>query len=168
MLDLQQHIAAVAEEKEQIAYEDLVPGVNSWVIDTGSGHNLVSKRNLTNEEQREIQRAESTLKLVTAGGVISCDEIVDVDVSKFGAAVSARVLKNTPRVLSVAKLVEEHGATFTWSREGPKLLLDGVWINLPVKAGVPLLAVPAVTTLRGTACKENPTKKNKRNWKKWG
>lgn len=166
MLDLQQHIAAVAEEKEQIAYEDLVPGVNSWVIDTGSGHNLVSKRNLTNEEQGGIQRAESTLKLATAGGVISCDEIVNVDVSKFGAAVSARVLKNTPRVLSVAKLVEEHGATFTWSREGAKLLLDGVWIDLPVKAGVPLLAVPAVTELQGTTCKENSTKKNKRNWKK--
>ena len=167
MLDLQQHIAAVAEDKEKIAFEDLVPGENSWVVDTGSGHHLVSRKRLSREEQDKVEKSKETLRLATAGGVISCDDIVKVDVSKFGAEVCARVLKDTPRVLSVAKLVTEHGATFTWDRDGPRLWLDGEWIKLPVKSGVPLLAVPALK-IKQTAARncEQQQKNSKENQRK--
>ena len=122
---------------------------------------------MSREEQDEVEKSKETLRLATAGGVISCDDIVKVDVSKFGAEVCARVLKDTPRVLSVAKLVTEHGATFTWDRDGPRLWLDGEWIKLPVRSGVPLLAVPALK-IKQTAARncEQQQKNSKENQRK--
>jgi hypothetical protein len=64
-----------------------------------------------------------------------------------GARVSARVLDHTPRVLSVQNLVDEHGAEFKWNpKDGATLLLHGKLHRLPIKSGVPLLAMPVINT----------------------
>ena len=77
--------------------------------------------------------------------MITCKDETQADASQFGASVSARVLEDTPRVLSVDRLVNEHGAKFEWDSNAPRLFLDGVWTQLPVKSGVPFLGVPAVS-----------------------
>jgi hypothetical protein len=122
----------------------LQAGVNCWVVDTGSGHNLVPKEALTESERRNLSRSADPLKLSTANGIIEAREITTSRINELGHDVCTRVLHRTPRVLSVQQLVEKHGATFSWTpKDGAVLELRGVKHHLPVKQGVPLLALPA-------------------------
>ena len=114
------------------------------MIDTGSGHNLVPRGDLSEEELRAIRPAAEPLRLSTADGVIKVRDVTDCLVSEFGQFLESRVLDKTPRVLSVQQLVSKQGASFSWSPEGAKLVVHGKTYYLPVKQGVPLLALTAV------------------------
>ena len=116
------------------------PGVDSWVIDTGSGHHLMAKSCLDAEEFEAQRKSTSSLKLSTANGPCSADTVTDVRVRALGEEAEVRVLPKTPRVLSVSKLVED-GAEFWWTGEGAFLQYKGKVHKLPVQKGVPLLAI---------------------------
>ena len=137
-------VAAAAAESSAGSGHDLVAGVNSWVVDTGSGHNLVPKSGLLSAEEANLRATDSILKLATANGVVEADQITDCMISRLGEAVQARVLESTPRVLSVHQLVRDHGAKFEWDVDGARLLLHGRLYRLPIKQGVPLLALPSI------------------------
>ena len=125
----------------------LILGVNSWVIDTGSGHHLVSQEALCEHEAQSLREGEE-LKLATANGIIKDRRIAQSIVPELDdLAVDVRVLKQTPRVLSVQKLVED-GASFVWDEHGARLLHNGKLHNLIVTQGVPLLSLPCVGSMR--------------------
>ena len=143
---VEEFLAAAASRAEAEAQKDsLKAGVNSWVVDTGSGHNLVPKTSLSEQEKASLRDAQDVLTLATANGVIKAKQTTTSRVSELGSTVESRVLSSTPRVLSVHYLVTQRGATFSWSpNSGASLLLDGKLHHLPVKQGVPLLALPAI------------------------
>ena len=121
----------------------MIPGVNSWVIDTGSGHHLASRKTLSKQEA-ETLRCGEMLKLATANGVISGTEVADSPITALGGTdVEVRVLCDTPRVLSVHQLVQE-GCTFVWDEDGARLLQNGHVHHLTIKGGVPLMAMPTI------------------------
>jgi hypothetical protein len=148
-----EHLALVsskAELEQQAA--GLKAGVNSWVVDTGSGHNLVPRDDLTENEKANMTVSDEALRLSTANGIIEARDITNTIVSELGTHVIARVLDKTPRVLSVQQLVEQEGASFSWTpAEGAVLVLRGVKHRLPIKQGVPLLALPSVMTPQSTS-----------------
>ena len=114
-------------------------GTNSWVIDTGSGHHLISLAALTAQEKETEREALSQLKLATANGRIVSKNVVDAHVGPFTDTVEARCLPGTPRVLSVYQLVQD-GAEFSWSLDvGAILKYRGTVFKLIVQRGVPLL-----------------------------
>ena len=122
----------------------MTAGVDSWVIDTGSGHNLVPRTDLNAEELQAIRPASEPLRLSTANGVIKVRDVTDCRISEFGQVLESRVLDKTLRVLSVQQLVEKQGAAFSWTPEGAKLVMHGKTHYLLVKQGVPLLALAAL------------------------
>ena len=138
-------LGAAAAESDR----SLEPGVNCWVVDTGSGHHLVPRSARTPAETRST-REGTTLSLATANGTVNENEVTKSQVDALGMAVEVRVLRETPRVLSVFKLVQE-GATFLWSPQGCWLTFKGQRSKLPIKAGVPLLRA-------GNAVEENEAK----------
>jgi hypothetical protein len=146
IITLSELVGAAATKKaaEDLA-NTLVAGVNSWVIDTGSGHNLVPKSDLLPNEQASLRDADEPLRLATANGIVEVKQVTDATVTDLGCTLTARVFKATPRVLSVQKLVEEHDAKFNWDRTGATLQMHGKMHHLPVKQGVPLLALPSVS-----------------------
>ena len=83
--------------------------------------------------------------MATANGVLETDQITDSKLTGQGtlAVSDVRVLKKSPRVLSVAKLVAE-GCEFLWNSRGAFLRMNNIWRELEVQQGVPLIALPAV------------------------
>ena len=112
------------------------------MVDTGSGHHLVPEGGRT-EKERTTTHEGQALKLATANGTITSNSVARSSVSDLGALdVEVRVLKRTPRVLSVASLVKD-GAEFRWNETGATLWYGGKWHELEIQHGVPLLALPA-------------------------
>ena len=99
--------------------------------------------------------------LHTANGIISGRHATTSKIAELGdLCADVRVLKDTPRVLSV-KLLVAAGFTFTWGEFGATLTHpNGVVTELEVKGGVPLLALPAThRERRGRKQKQNKTVK---------
>ena len=122
----------------------LRPGIDSWVIDTGSGQNLAGIRSLTDQEKQALKHDGNPLKLSTANGIVNDTRISTADVRELdNIKLPLRVLNKTPRVLSVAQLVEL-GGEFSWTRaHGAVLTLNGRRHELQIQNGVPLLACAA-------------------------
>jgi hypothetical protein len=150
------HMALVAGDaraesaQPEVNVDELQAGVNCWVVDTGSGHNLVPRDALTQSEKVQVSQAAEPLRLSTANGIVKVKDATRSQVTRLGRSVCARVLDSTPRVLSVQYLVEQEGASFSWTpQSGAQLLIDGEMHKLPVKQGVPLLALPATVVNDG-------------------
>ena len=122
--------------------EDLQAGVNSWVVDTGSGHNLVPRSGHMQEELEGLRDYKTILRLSTTNGIIQARQVTNSLVTGLGETFETRVLEQTPRVLSVQQLVDKLGATFVSDDDRARLSLGGKVYTLPVKQGVPLLALP--------------------------
>ena len=135
--------SALRSQREGLTQDVLKAGIDFWVIDTGSGHHLVPAKNMTAIEKEQFEPDGPTLKLATANGIISDKRTTCSNVSQLGFNVVARVLSNTPRVLSVSQLVAA-GAEFRWTGSGATLKFGGRVIELQVQQGVPLLALPAI------------------------
>ena len=122
----------------------LRPGIDSWVIDTGSGQNLAGIRSLTDDEKQALKHDGDPLKLSTANGIVNDTRVSTADVRELdNIKLPLRALNKTPRVLSVAQLVEL-GGEFSWDRaRGAVLILNGIRHELQVQNGVPLLACAA-------------------------
>ena len=82
------------------------------------------------------------MTLATANGIIVNTKVAESSISALGDDIQVRVLKSTPRVLSVHKIVQE-GGSFTWDERGARLEYKGRIHDLPIQRGVPLLALPA-------------------------
>ena len=123
----------------------LKAGVDSWVVDTGSGHHLIARPSRNQEERNATREADELLKLTTANGIIRNKTVTDSRIHSLDdQTITCRVLDRTPRVLSVAKLVDE-GFAFMWNERGAFLRTpNGIWKNLEVQMGVPLIALPAL------------------------
>ena len=81
---------------------------------------------------------------------LKANQVTTSKINELGTTVMARVLDKTPRALSVQQLVDEQGASFTWTPiEGAVLVLTGVAHYLPIKQGVPLLACLAMQISMG-------------------
>lgn len=103
------------------------PGVDSWVMDTGSGHHLKAKNRWTPAEQKATKQSICNLKLQTANCHLEADRVTETTVRELGQQIEVRVLPDTPNVISIGRLVEEDGAIFHWDlATGATLLHKGV------------------------------------------
>jgi hypothetical protein len=113
-------------------------GIDSWVVNSGSGYNLVSRRAVDKGEN--IIKVETPLRLATANGIITVNEKIIVSIQELGIRVEAWVLEDTPLVLSLENLIKEHGCDFGWSNLDVKrawLKKGTKTIELPICQGVP-------------------------------
>ena len=133
-------MAANATEAFVAKKEVKKPGVDSWVVDTGSGHHLIAKTLLTSNERGAQRKTTDVLQLSTANGTCRADVVTDVLIKGIDEEAEVRVLNKTPRVLSVHKLVER-GGEFCWNDKGAFLKYNGITYELDVQKGVPLMTV---------------------------
>ena len=79
-----------------------------WIIDSGSGFDLISGQSITKEDRKMVVRTESPCRMATANGITVADEQLSVRVDGLDAAVDAIILDNSPcNVLSLGKLCME-------------------------------------------------------------
>ena len=86
-----------------------------WILDTGSSNHLVSPSSLPKGLRGAIEQNAHAVRLATANGIIEATDVIDVDIQSLGAKARVLVLPNTPAVLSIGRLIEDHGCTFKWT-----------------------------------------------------
>ena len=81
-------------------------------------------------------------RLATANGVLTVKYQVNVMIESLGLVVSAIVMPNSPSVLSLGRLVAEHGYAFEWGESEAPILShkSGLKIPLQVDNLVPMLS----------------------------
>ena len=113
------------------------PGIDSWVVDTGSGNHLIPRQSMTPEEM-DLETLGAPQRLATANGTITSKAITTIDTCLGLDFTDARILEKTPRVISVDKLVTL-GGEFHWTAEGAFITIKKKTWKLEIQHGVPLL-----------------------------
>ena len=138
--------------------------VRSWILDSGSAFDIVSRGVLANSESSSITSGPRRT-LQTANGDLDASDEARVEVHQLGHVTDAVVLEESPCVLSLGKLIEA-GHAFHWPKgSDPYLILpDGTHESLDVVDGVPQLrmrsrrspSVPAVSDSGDEEASEDP------------
>ena len=89
-----------AEKPMVMASAKAGSSVNLWLIDTGCGHDLVSRHEIKTLK-KWIKRAERPITFITANGNTDATEAIRMFVEEFGEDIEPYVLENTPAVLFV-------------------------------------------------------------------
>ena len=96
-----------------------------FVVDSGASIHMVSKRDLTSAELETLRTSRGPTAVMTANGEVQTREEATVHVKQLDLLVKGMLLEETPAVLSLAKLCEDHGYTYHWiSSQKPR----GSWI----------------------------------------
>ena len=113
----------------------------SWLVDSGSESDLVSKGMLRNVSAKNCRAAEHPISLVTANGSTEANEVADVKLSALPDPVHPYVLDHTPAVLSVGTRCVDQGYSFVWPANGKPILVrpDDKVVQLKIEGHVPIL-----------------------------
>ncbi len=84
-----------------------------WLMDTGSGVDLISRATIAALTQH-ITKSSEPLALTTANGDIDATDEITLFVNCIKMMIQLHVLPNTPNVLSVGRRVVEEGFGFYW------------------------------------------------------
>ena len=114
--------------------------VNSWLVDTGCGHDLVGKRDL-GKHAGHIKKSANPIVFATANGAVPSYDSIKMKVPELGETVQPWVLKSSPAVLSVGARCMENGYSFVWPAGSvPYFVLpSGEYLLLEVRDCIPYL-----------------------------
>ena len=94
-----------------------------FVVDPGAKMHMVSKKDLNAAELETMRTSRSPTTVMTANGEVQTREEATVYVKELDLCVTVMLLEETPAVLSLGKLCENHGCTYHWaSGQKPHLI----------------------------------------------
>ena len=107
---------------------------------------MVSKKDLNSAEMDTLTKSCSPTIVVTANGEVHTHEEATVYVKELDMFLTMKVLEDTPAVLSLGKLCDEHGYSHEWiNGQKPHLMKNGIRIQCNTENFVPIL-VPGLST----------------------
>ena len=128
------------------APSNLKPAEREFVVDSGASMHMISKKDLSNAEMDTLTKSCSPTIVITANGEVQTHEEATVYVRELDSFLTMKVLKDTPAVLSLGKLCDEHGYSHAWiNGQKPHLIKNGIRIQCNTENFVPI-AVPGLST----------------------
>ena len=122
-----------------------------FVDDSGASMHVLSKKVLSSDELETLRRSRIPATVVTGNGEVQTNEEAQVCVHDLDLFVTVQVLDDTPAVLSLGKLCEEHGYACEWaSGQKPRLTKQGKNLLCKAENFVPL-GVPGLSSNSGTS-----------------
>ena len=91
------------------------PEEREFVVDSGASMHMVSKKDLDSAKLETIRISRNPTTVMTANGQVQTREETTVHVKELDSFVTVLLLEETPAVLSLWKLCEDHGYTYHWS-----------------------------------------------------
>jgi hypothetical protein len=85
--------------------------VRHWMVDSGSGHDLVSHSDAKGMSTREIP---APIVFHTANGTTTTKHVVPMEIRALGTEVEPYLLQDTPPVISFGRRCEVDGWAFHW------------------------------------------------------
>ena len=108
---------------------------------------MVSKRDLFSAELQTIRTSRSPTMVMTANGEVQTREEATVYVEELDLFVTVMLLEETPTVLPLGKLCEDHGYTYHWtSGQKPHLTKNGKRIDCNISNCVPFVVLGLSTS----------------------
>ena len=134
-----------AEEWVLPAASTKEPEEREFVVDSGVSMHVVSKRDLVSAELETMRISKNPTTVMTANGEVQTREEATVYVKQLDLFVTVMLLEETPAVLSLEKLCEDHGYTHHWiSGRKPHLIRNGKRIDCHTSNYVPFV-VPGLS-----------------------
>ena len=96
------------------APSNLKPEEREFVVDSGASMHMISKKDLNSAEMDTLTKSCSPTIVITANGEEQTHEEATVYVKELEKFLTMKVLEDTPAVLSLGKLCDEHGFSFEW------------------------------------------------------
>ena len=148
---LPKHIYKLKEKDKATFYspaEEWVPRAAStkeleereFVVDSGASMHMVSKRDLNSAELETLRTSRSPKTVMTPNGEVQAREEATVCVKELDLFVTVMLLEESPAVLSLGKLCEDHGFSYHWtSGQKPHLTQNGKVIDCNFSNWVPFV-----------------------------
>ena len=92
----------------------LKPEEREFVVDSRASMRMISKKDLNDAEMDILTKSCSLAIVITANGEVQTHEVAVVYVKELEKFLTIKVLENTPAVLSLGKLCDEHGYSYAW------------------------------------------------------
>ena len=107
---------------------------------------MISTKDLSNAEMDTLTKSCSPTILITANGEVQTHEEATVYVKVLETFLTMKVIEETPAVLSLGKLCDEHGYSYEWVNcQKPHLIKNGIRIQCNTENFVPIV-VPGLST----------------------
>ena len=118
----------------------------NFVVDSGASMHLISQKDLSDAEMDTLTKSKSPTTVITANGKVQTHEEATVYVKELHIFLTMKVLENTPAVVSLGKLCDEHGYSYEWiNGQKPHLIEDGIRIICNTENFVPIV-VPGLSS----------------------
>ena len=102
------------------------PEERDCVVDSGASMHMLSRKDQNSAELDTIRVSRNPTKVMTAIGEVQTNEEATVYVYDLNLFVTVQILEDTPAVLPVGKLCEDHGYSNEWtSGQHPHLIKNG-------------------------------------------
>ena len=107
---------------------------------------MIGKKDLNSAEMDTLTSSRSPTTVITANGEMETHEEATVYVKELDIFLAIKVLEDTPAVLSLGKLCDEHGYSYEWiNGQKPHLIKNGIRIQCNTENFVPIV-VPGLST----------------------
>ena len=101
---------------------------------------MVSEKDLNSAELETMRTSRSQTTVMTANDEVQTREEATVYIKQLDLFVKVMLLEETPAVLSMGKLCEDHGKTYHWiSGQKPHLIRNGKRIDCNISNYVPFM-----------------------------
>ena len=113
-----------------------------FVVDSGASMHMISEKDLSNAEMDTLTKSCSPTIVITAKGEVQTHEEAIVYLKELDIFLTMKVLDNTPAVLSLGKLCDDHGFSYEWiNGQKPHLIKDGILIICNTENFVPIVVL---------------------------
>ena len=107
-----------------LAPSHLKPEEREFVVDSRASMHMISKKDLNSSEMDTLTKSCSPTIVITANGEVQTHEEATVYVKELEKFLTMKVFEDTPAVLSLGKLCDEHGCSCEWiNGEKPHLII---------------------------------------------
>ena len=107
---------------------------------------MISKKDLSDAEMDTLTKSCSPSIVMTASGEVQTHDEATVSVEELDIFLTMKVLEDTPAVLSLGNLCDEHGYSYQWiNGQKPHLIKNGIRIQCNTENFVPIV-VPGLST----------------------
>ena len=105
---------------------------------------MISKKDLNSAELETVTTSRSPTTVITANGEVQTNDAATVYVKELGIFLTMKVLEDTPAILSLGKLCDEHGYSYEWiNGQKPHLIKNGIRMQCNTEKFV-LIVVPGL------------------------
>ena len=121
--------------------------------DSGAAQHCRGLDDIPINERCKIRKADVPLIFVTANGEVPCDEVIATDIPQLGITRDMYVMKDSPSVISIGRLVIDDGYDFVWKHRDRRAVLispQGKRHNLWTDNFTPMLAAQTSQKLIGS------------------